>query len=151
MALDKFSGTDPDQDAEAFIRLIECKISFVVGTEPEAAAEEHVIYLFRKNALFSSLLRGPAAECYGSTITDPLTLNDVRTLFITKFPDGRNNFRHKMEVGHCIRAHGKEIRKFLHRIKKTVDKGRPDDMVERADGEDIPNILHQKKKTVDKS
>ena len=34
-----------------------------------------------------------------------------------------------MEVEHCIRADGEEIRTFLHRIKKTVDKGWPDDMV----------------------
>ena len=56
LALDKFSGTDPDHDAEAFIRLIECKINFALGTEPDAADDEHVIYLFRKKALFSSLL-----------------------------------------------------------------------------------------------
>ena len=80
LALDKFSGTDPDQDAEAFIRLIECKIIFALGTEPEAAADEHINYLFRKKALFSSLLRGPAAEWYGSTITDAITWNDVRTV-----------------------------------------------------------------------
>ena len=43
LALDKFSGTDPDQDAEALIRLIECKINFAAGTEPEVAADEHVI------------------------------------------------------------------------------------------------------------
>ena len=128
LALDKFSGTDPDQDAEAFIRLIECKINFALGTEPEAAADEHVIYLFRKKALFSSLLRGPAAEWYASTITDAMIWNDVRTLFITRFSDGRNKFRHRMEVEHCIRADGEEIRNFLHRIKKTVDKGWPDDM-----------------------
>ena len=54
--------------------------------------------------------------------------NDVRTLFITRFSDGRNKFRHRMEVEHCIRAFGEEIRNFLHRIKKTVDKGWPDDM-----------------------
>ena len=33
-----------------------------------------------------------------------------------------------MEVEHCIRADGEEIRNFFHRIKKTVDKGWPDDM-----------------------
>ena len=33
-----------------------------------------------------------------------------------------------MEVEHCIRGDGEEIRNFLHRIKKTVDKGWPDDM-----------------------
>ena len=52
--------------------------------------------------------------------------------FITRFSDGRNKFRHRMEVEHCIRADGEEIRKFLHRIKKTVDKGWPDDMVGKA-------------------
>ena len=77
LALDKFSGTDPDQDAEAFIRLIECKINFALGTEPEVAALEHVIYLFRKIASFSSLLRGPAAEWYGSTIQDAMTWDEV--------------------------------------------------------------------------
>ena len=129
VALDNFFGTDPDQDAEAFIRLIECKFNFALGTQPDAADDEHVIYLFRKKALFSSLLKGPAAECYESTITDAMTWNDVRTPFITRFSDGRNKFRQRMGVEHCIRADGEEIRNFLHRIKKSVDKGWPDDMV----------------------
>ena len=73
LALDKFSGTDLDQDAEAFIHLIECKINLAVGTEPDEADAEHVIYLFKKKALFSSLLRGPAAEWYGSTIQGAMT------------------------------------------------------------------------------
>ena len=127
LALDKFSGTDTDQDAETFIRLIECKINFALGTEPDEADDVHVIYLFRKKALFSSLLRGPAAERYGNTIQDATTWNDVRTPLITRFSDGRN-FRHRMEVEHCIRADGEEIRNFLRRIEKTVDKGWPDDM-----------------------
>ena len=135
LALDKFSGTDPDQDAEAFIRLIECKINFALGIEPEAGELEHVLYLFRKKTLFSSLLRGPAAEWYGSTIHDAFTWDEVRTLFTTNFSDGRNKFRHRMEVEHCIRADGEEIRNFLHRIKKTVDKGWPDDMVAIAPGD----------------
>ena len=129
MAPDKLSGTDPDQDAEAVIRLIECKINFALGTEPNAANAEHVIYLVRKKALFSSLLRRPAAEWYGSTIQDATTWNDVQTLFITRFSDGRNKSRHRMEVEHCIRADGEEIRNLLHRMKRTVDKGWPDDMV----------------------
>ena len=135
LALNKFSGTDPDQDAEAFIHLIECKINFALGTEPDAAADEHVIYLFRKKTSFSSLLRGPAAEWYASTITYAMIWNDIRTLFITRFSDGRNKFRHRMEIEHCIPADGEEIRNFLHRIKKTVDKGWPDDMVGIALGD----------------
>ena len=34
LALDKFSGTDPDQDAESFIQLIERKINFALGDAP---------------------------------------------------------------------------------------------------------------------
>ena len=33
-----------------------------------------------------------------------------------------------MKVEHCVRRDGEEIRNFLHRIKRTVDKGWPDDM-----------------------
>ena len=40
-----------------------------------------------------------------------------------------------MEVGHCLRGDGEEIRKFLHRIKKIVDKGCPDDMEGFADAD----------------
>ena len=116
LALERFSGTDPDQDAEAFNRLIEWKINFALGTEPDGAADEHVIHLFKKKALFSSLLREPAAEWYGSTIQDATTWKDVRTLFITRFLVGRKKFRYRMEVQHCIRADGEEIRNLLHRL-----------------------------------
>ena len=33
-----------------------------------------------------------------------------------------------MEVEHCIRGDGEEIRKIIHRIKRTVDKSWTDDM-----------------------
>ena len=127
LAIDKFSGTDPDQDAESFTQLIERKINFALGDAP-ADAGELVNYTFRKKALFSSLLRGPAAEWYESNITNATTWEDVRTNFITRFSDGRNKFRYRMEVEHCIRGDGEEIRNFLHRIKRTVDKGWPDDL-----------------------
>ena len=85
LALDNIAGFVPDQDAEVFIRLIKCKINFDHGTGPEVADAEHVIYLFGRKALFSSLLRGLAAEWYGSTIQDAMTWDEVRTLFITRF------------------------------------------------------------------
>ena len=83
---------------------------------------------FRKKALFSSLLRGPAAEWYESNITNATTWENVRTNFITRFSDGRNKLRYRIEVEHCIRGDGEEIRNFLHRSKRTVDKGWPDDL-----------------------
>ena len=33
-----------------------------------------------------------------------------------------------MEVKHCIGGVGEEIRNFLHSIKRTVERGWPDDM-----------------------
>ena len=33
-----------------------------------------------------------------------------------------------MEVEHCIKGDGEEIRNFLHRIKRMVDKGWTDDL-----------------------
>ena len=68
LAMEKFSGTDPDQDAEPFIQLIERKITFALGD-----AGELVNYTFRRKALFSSLLRGPATEWYESNITNATT------------------------------------------------------------------------------
>ena len=127
LAVDKFSGTDPDQDAESFTQLIERKINFALGDAP-ADAGELVNYTFRKKALFSSLLRGPAAEWYESNITNATTWENVRTNFIIKFSDRRSKFRYRMEVEHCIRGDGEEIRNFLHRIKRTVNKGWPNDM-----------------------
>ena len=122
LAIDKFSGTDPDQDAESFIQLIERKNNFALGDAPGDAGEL-ANYTFREKSLFSSLLRGPAAEWYESNITNATTWDDVRTKFVTRFSDGRNKFRYRMEVEHCIRGDGEEIRNFLLRIKRTLDKG----------------------------
>ena len=127
LAVDNFSGTDPDQDAESFIQLIERKINFALGDAPGDAGDL-ANYTFRKKALFSSLLRGPAAEWYENNITNATTWENVRTNFITRFSDGRNKFRYRMEVEHCIRGDGEEIQNLLHRIKRTVDKGWPDDL-----------------------
>ena len=78
--------------------------------------------------LFSSLLLGPAAEWYENNITNATTWENVRTNSITRFSEGRDIFRYRMKKEHCIRSDGEEIRNFLHRIKRTVDKGWPDDL-----------------------
>ena len=92
LAIDIFSGTDPDQDAESFIQLIERKVNFALGDAPGDAAEM-ANSTFREKALFSSLLRGPAAEWYENNITNATTWENVRTNFITRCSDGRKKFR----------------------------------------------------------
>ena len=123
----KFFGTDPDQDAECFIQLIEQKINCAFEDAPGDAAEL-ANYTFRKKPLFSSLPRGPTTEWYENNITNATTWERIRTNFINRVSDGRNKFRYRMEVEHCIRGDGEEMPKFLHRFKRTVDKEWPDDM-----------------------
>ena len=101
LALDKFSGTDPDQDAESFVQLIERKINFALGDAP-ADPDNLVSYTIRKKALFFSLLRGPAPEWYENNIESATTWADTREQFITQFSDGRNKYRYRMEVEQCV-------------------------------------------------
>ena len=56
LAFDKFSGTDPDQDAESFVQLMEGEINSALGDAP-ADPDDLDSYTFRKKALSSSLLR----------------------------------------------------------------------------------------------
>ena len=52
-ALDNFSGTILDQDAESLIQLNEPKVNFAPG-DASADREEFANYTFRKKALFPS-------------------------------------------------------------------------------------------------
>ena len=54
-AIDKIFGTDPDQDVESFMQLIEREINFTLG-DASGDASELANYTFRKKTLFSSLL-----------------------------------------------------------------------------------------------
>ena len=127
LALDMLSATDPDQNAESFVQLIERKINFALGDAP-ADPDDLVSYTFCKKAIFSSLLRRPSAEWYENNMENATTWAATREQFITGFFDGRNKFRPRMDVEYCMRRDGEEVRTFLHRIKKIVDKGWPDDM-----------------------
>ena len=89
LSLDKFSGNNPDQDAKSLLLTVENKINFSLGSRPtEVAVRAH--YLFREKALFSSLLRGPAAEWYTDSISDAETCDQIRAAFSDRFSDDRD-------------------------------------------------------------
>ena len=60
LSLDKFCGTNPDEDVESFVQLFETKINFALGGAP-ADPDDLASYTFRKK-LFSYLLQGLATE-----------------------------------------------------------------------------------------
>ena len=124
LALDKFSGNDPDQDAKSFLLTVENKINFSLGSRPADNAER-ARYLFRKKALFSSLLRGPAAEWYADSINNAATWDQIRTAFIDRFSDDRDKYRHRITAENCVRGNEELIKNFYHRVKNAVDKGWP--------------------------
>ena len=126
LAIGKFCGTDPDQDAETFIQLIERKMNSALGDAP-ADAGELANYTFGRKALFFSLLRRPATAWCENNITNATSWENVRTKFTARFSDGWNNFQYRMEGEHCIRGDG-VFWNFLHLIERTVDKERPDDI-----------------------
>ena len=126
LALDKFSGNDPDQDAKSFLTTVENKINFSLGSAP-VDRDELIRYTFRKKALFSSLLRGPAAEWYEATVTNATTWDQIKATFLTRFSDTRERYRHRINVENCIRGDEELIQNFFHRIKRAVDKGWPNE------------------------
>ena len=124
LALDKFSGNDPDQDAKSFLLRVENKINFSLGSRPTNVAER-ARYLFRKKTLFSLLLRGPATEWYADSINDAASWDQIRTAFIDRFSDDRDNYRHRIAAENCVRGNEELIKNFYHRVKSAVDKGSP--------------------------
>ena len=96
----------------------------MLGSRPTDIAERER-YLFRKNALFSSLLRGPAADWYADSINDAATWDQIRTAFIDRFSDDRDKYRHRITAEKCVRGNEDLVKNFYYRVKSAVDKGWP--------------------------
>ena len=67
LALEKFIGIDSSEDPTTFIRLIDKKISFSLGSRPTVNENNiQTVCEDRRKALFGSVSRGPAAEWFDS-------------------------------------------------------------------------------------
>ena len=140
-ASDKFSCTDPDQEVESFVQLIERKMNFA-----PADLDDFASYPFRIKPLFSSLLQGPTGERYKKNIEKTTTWAATSKQFLTRFLDGRNKFRHRMDVEHYVPGHGEKIRNFRHVIKKIVDRGWLEDKEGIGEGDRAAERLAQGKR-----
>ena len=86
LALKKFTGLDPYEDARDFLDIVEKKIAFSLGTRPADAGDEQDAYDNRQRALFGSILGGPAAQWYQGLAAN-LTWNEIRDQFIDRFTE----------------------------------------------------------------
>ena len=125
IALEKFTGLDPSEDAQDFINLIIRKIQFSLGTRPAADPDQAAVYDARQRALFGSVLRGPAAQWFES-LNPALAWNDIRTQFIARFTDEKDKYRKRIEVENLRRQPEELIKSYIHRLTKTIEKGWPD-------------------------
>ena len=96
LALEKFIGIDSSDVPTAFIRLLE-KTNFSLGSRPTANENgQQTVYDDRRNALFGSVIRGPAAEWFDSLDT-AVTWEEMKTQFINRSTDG------KCKIGYELR------------------------------------------------
>ena len=91
LALDNFSGTDPDQDAESYIQLIERKIVFALGDAP-GDADELANYTFWKNALFWLYFEDPQPNVTRTTLSIPLLGKMFEQFSSLEFQTDETNF-----------------------------------------------------------
>ena len=121
----KFSGTEPEDDADAFVKQIEHKNKVTFLPAPGNDREN---FLFRQRALFASLLRGPASDWNSANINEEdaaHTWDFIKREFRTRFTDGRDRYSFRIQAESIKRTGNEPIKTYLQRVKKIVDKGRP--------------------------
>ena len=127
VVMGKISGTEPEDDADAFVKQVEQEIKVTLGQLP-APRNDGENYLFRQRALFASLLRGPAAEWYAAKINKEdvaHTRDFMKREFGTPFIDGRDRYRFRIQAENIKRTESEPIKTYLQRVKNTVEKSWP--------------------------
>ena len=103
LALGKFIGIDSSEDPTAFIRLLEKKLSFSLGSRP-AVNENNIqtVYDDRRKALIGSALSRPATEWFDS-LEASLTWHEIKTMFFARCTDGKMqyDFELKLKIWKC--------------------------------------------------
>ena len=93
LALEKFIGNDSSENPAAFIRLLGKKISFSLGSRPATNENNiHTVFEDRRKALFSSVVRGPAAEWF-DVLDAALSWDEIKTQLMARFSDGKKQYR----------------------------------------------------------
>ena len=109
LSLMAFSGNDPDQNATALLNSVENKILFSIGQRP-TDNDARRSYDSRQRSLFGSLLTDTALEWFNDSVTNATTWAQLRDLFLNRFTDGRDQFKHKIDAENAARQDGELIK-----------------------------------------
>ena len=102
------------------------KKKFSLGVVP-TDGDKKKSYENREKSLFGSLLTDTALEWF-NTVDQAKVLNDIKGDFLDRFTDGRDKFKHRLEVKNASRQEGELKKNYFHRVKHVVDKGWPEDL-----------------------
>ena len=89
--------------------------------------DEKKSYENRQRSLFGSLLTDTPLEWF-NTVDEAKVLNNIKGEFLDIFTDGRDKFKHRLEVENASRQEGDLIKNYFHRVKHAVDKGWPENL-----------------------
>ena len=129
LSLMTFSGNDPNQNATAFWNSVENKILFSLGQRP-ADNDARRSYDSRQRSLFGSLLTDTSLEWFNDNVTNATTWAQLKHLFLNRFTDGRDQFKHRIDAENAARQDGELIKNYFHRSKSSVDRGWPESIDE---------------------
>ena len=113
LALEKFTGLDPNKDARNFLVIVKKKIAFSLGTRPADAGDDQHAYDNRQRALIGSILRGPAAQWYQGLAAN-LPWNEIRDQFIDRLTDDKDKYRRRIEAENRKRPPDEFFKSYIH-------------------------------------
>ena len=114
LALETFTGLDPNVDAKYFLDMVEKTIAFSLGTRPEDAIGDLDTHDNRQRAQFGSILRGPAAQCYQG-LAAGLPWKDISDQCVDRFTDDKDKYRRRTEAENIKRQPDEFIKCYIHR------------------------------------
>ena len=76
----------------------------------------------RQRSLIGSLLTDTALEWLNDFVTDTTTRARFKNLFLNRFTDGRDQFKHKKDAENAARQDGKLMKNYFHRIESSIDR-----------------------------
>ena len=112
VVMETFSGTEPEDDADVFVRQAEHRIKVILGQLP-APGNDRENYFFRQQALFASLLRGPPAEWYAANINekdDAHMWDFIEREFRTCLTGGRDGYSFRIQGENIKRTESEPIK-----------------------------------------
>ena len=130
VSLTTFSGNDPSQSALDFWNSDDQNVKFSLGVVP-TDPDKKKSYENRQRSQFGSLLTDTALEWF-NTVDETKVLNDIKDDFLDRFTDGRDKFKHRLEVENASRQEGELKKNYFLRVKNAVDKGWPEDLTNVA-------------------